>query len=77
VIMGGVASGGGTGAAAPLPPPGREDCLSCRLVGVATCLGLAAWVSLPQAGAPAAAPRGVRLAAAAVLVGMGVARAVV
>ena len=59
------------------PPPAaapQEDCLTCRLVGSATCLGVAAWVASP---APGGAPRGVRFAAAAVLVGLGVARAVV
>jgi len=64
--------GGGDDTGGAMSPQPREDCLACRVVGAGTCLGVAAWVAAPAAGG---APRQVRLAAAAVLVGLGLARA--
>ena len=52
---------------------GDGDCLACRLVGAGACFGAAAWVASPLPPG-VGAPRPVRLAAAAVAVGLGLAR---
>jgi hypothetical protein len=55
---------------------GAGDCTACRVVGAGACFGAAAWVGAPLP-AGVGAPRPVRLAAAAVAVGLGVARLLV